>query len=64
MSGRRIFRICTTCRRRPGIFGYAVYRCHTCHSLCCERCIVKGVFHLYCPHCRNATSFKQVGYTR
>jgi hypothetical protein len=64
MSSRRIFPTCPTCRRRPGFFGYAVYRCQVCGELCCESCMLKGLLAVACPHCGARSKFKKVGYTR
>lgn len=64
MSARKIFSSCPSCRRRPGFFGYAVYRCQTCGKYCCDKCMYKGLLAVACPHCGKHSNLKQVGYTR
>jgi hypothetical protein len=64
MSTRIIYSTCPSCHRRPGFFGYAVYRCPHCRKHYCDRCVRKGIFALRCPHCGTPSEGKAVGYTR
>jgi hypothetical protein len=64
MVSRNVLNACPTCRRRPGLFGYAVYRCETCGRLCCENCVMRGLFGTVCPNCGRRSRFTRVGYTR
>jgi hypothetical protein len=64
MVSRNIIRTCPNCRRRPGVFGYAVYRCQVCGGWCCERCALQSLFAVACPHCGRRSTLKHVAYTR
>ena len=64
MVSRKILRTCHNCQRRPGFFGYIVYRCKACHRFCCDHCVVRGLFAIACPHCGSRWDLEQVGYTR
>jgi hypothetical protein len=55
---------CPVCRTRPARGRRIIFVCRVCRRLCCDRCMRKGTYLAYCPHCDAPASLIPIGRTR
>lgn len=58
-----VFSRCPNCKTRPVLGRRTIYRCRACMRFCCDKCMVRGFFLAYCPHCGARAALDPVGQT-